>query len=87
MIAIGAGLVSTNAAIKTILVVAVDIIHRLTDTNDPGCFLWSDGAGAVILQSASFQGFIGAAVQADSAYASGWRILAGAPSSLRAWSP
>jgi hypothetical protein len=40
MIAIGSGLIGANAAIKTILVIAVDMIHRLTDPNDPGCFLW-----------------------------------------------
>ena len=65
MIAIGSGLIATNAAIKTILVIAVDMIHRLTDPNDPGCFLWSDGAGAVVLEGGSLQGFIGAAFQAD----------------------
>ena len=53
MIAIGSGLIATNAAIKTILVIAVDMIHRLTDPNDPGCFLWSDGAGAVVHEVAA----------------------------------
>ena len=77
MIAIGSGLITANAAIKTILVIAVDMIYRLTDPNDPGCFLWSDGAGAVVLERGSLQGFIGAAFQADGAYASGWGILAG----------
>jgi 3-oxoacyl-[acyl-carrier-protein] synthase III len=77
MIAIGSGLIAANLAIKTILVINVDMIHRLTDPNDPGCFLWSDGAGAVVLEGGALQGFIGAAFQADGEYASGWGILAG----------
>jgi 3-oxoacyl-[acyl-carrier-protein] synthase-3 len=77
MIAIGSGLIATNPAIKTILVIAVDMIHRLTDPNDPGCFLSSDGAGAVVLESGNQRGFVGAAFQADGAYVSGWGIAAG----------
>jgi 3-oxoacyl-[acyl-carrier-protein] synthase-3 len=77
LIAIGAGLLATNSALKTILLVGVDMIHRLTDPNDPGCFLWSDGAGAVVLESSHEEGFVGAAFQADGAYASGWGITAG----------
>jgi 3-oxoacyl-[acyl-carrier-protein] synthase-3 len=38
LIAIGSGLIATNPAIKTILVIGVDMIHRLTDPNDPCCF-------------------------------------------------
>jgi 3-oxoacyl-[acyl-carrier-protein] synthase-3 len=77
LVAIGAGLIATNAAMKTLLLVGVDMIHRLTDGNDPGCFLWSDGAGAVVLEGGTEAGFLGAAFQADGAYASGWGILAG----------
>jgi hypothetical protein len=29
--------------------------------NDPGCFLWSDGAGAAVLEGGNEAGFIGAA--------------------------
>jgi 3-oxoacyl-[acyl-carrier-protein] synthase III len=88
LIAIGSGLIATNPAIKTILAVSVDMIHRLSDPNDPGCFLWSDGAGAVVLEGGNLQGFIGAAFQADGAYAAGWGIAAGkAPSNRRAWRP
>ena len=57
--------------------IGVDIIHRLTDPNDPGCFLWSDGAGAAVLEGGNLQDFVGAAFQADGAYASGWGIAAG----------
>ena len=77
LLAIGSGLIAANPAIKTILVIGVDMIHRLTDPNDPGCFLWSDGAGAVVLEGGNPHGFIGAAFQADGAYASSWGILAG----------
>jgi 3-oxoacyl-[acyl-carrier-protein] synthase-3 len=77
LVATGAGLITTNPALKTVLLVGVDMIHRLTDPNDPGCFLWSDGAGAVVLEGGSEAGFIGAAFQADGAYAAGWGILAG----------
>jgi 3-oxoacyl-[acyl-carrier-protein] synthase III len=77
LITIGSGLIATNLAIKTILLIGVDMIHRLTDPNDPGCFLWSDGAGAAVLEGGALQGFVGAAFQADGEYASGWGILAG----------
>ena len=80
LIAIGAGLLTTNSALKTILLIGVDMIHRLTDPNDPGCFLWGDGAGAVVLESGDEEGFVGAAFQADGAYASGWGITAGGTS-------
>jgi 3-oxoacyl-[acyl-carrier-protein] synthase III len=87
MIAIGAGLLATNSALKTILLIGVDMIHRLTDPDDPGCFLWSDGAGAVVLESGHEEGFVGAAFQADGAYVSGWGITAGGtfePASIEA---
>ncbi len=77
LVATGAGLIATNPALKTVLAIGVDMIHRLTDPNDPGCFLWSDGAGAAVLDGGSMQGFVGAAFQADGEYASGWGILAG----------
>ena len=73
LIAIGSGLIATNPAIKTILVIGVDMIHRLTDPNDPCCFLWSEA----VLEGGNLQGFVGAAFKADGAYASGWGIAAG----------
>jgi 3-oxoacyl-[acyl-carrier-protein] synthase-3 len=60
LIAVASGLIATTTAIKTILVVGVDMIHRLTDPNDPGCFLWGDGAGAAVLEGGTNRGFIGA---------------------------
>ena len=76
LIAVASKLIATTA-MRTILVVGVDMIHKLTDPSDPGCFLWSDGAGAAVLEGGNHPGFIGAAFQADGAYASGWGILAG----------
>ena len=77
LIATGSGLIATNPAIKTILVIGVDMIYRLSDPDDPGCFLWSDGAGAAVLEGGDQAGFIGAAFQADGAFATGWGIAAG----------
>src|SRR5215471_544065 len=64
-VAIAAGLLATNPAMKTILLVGVDIIHRLSDPADPGIFLWGDGAGAAVIEAGDREGFIGAAFQAD----------------------
>jgi 3-oxoacyl-[acyl-carrier-protein] synthase-3 len=77
LVAVAAGLIATNAAMKTILIVGVDMIHRLSDPTDPGIFLWGDGAGAAIVEAGDRQGFVGASFQADGAYASGWGIAAG----------
>jgi 3-oxoacyl-[acyl-carrier-protein] synthase-3 len=61
LLAIGAGLITTNPAVKTVLLVGVDMIHRLTDKNDAGSFFWSAGAGAAVLEGGNAAGFIGAA--------------------------
>jgi 3-oxoacyl-[acyl-carrier-protein] synthase III len=76
-IAVGSGLIATNAAIKIILVVGVYLMHRFSDPNDPSCFLYGDGAGAAVLEAGNLQGFVGAAFQADGAFASYWGIFAG----------
>ena len=76
-IAIGSGLIATNPAMKIVLVIGVYLMHRLSDPNDPSCFLYGDGAGAAVLETGKQQGFIGAAFQADGAYASYWGIFAG----------
>jgi 3-oxoacyl-[acyl-carrier-protein] synthase-3 len=83
-VAIAAGLIATNAVMKTVLVVGVDMIHRLSDSTDPGIFLWGDGAGAAVMEAGDWEGFIGAAFQADGTYAFGWGIAAGGTSSRRA---
>ena len=56
-VAIAAGLIATNAAMKTILLVGVDMIHRLSDPTDPGIFLWGDGAGAAVMEAGDREGF------------------------------
>lgn len=76
-LAVASGLIASNPAINTILVTAAEMLHRLADADDPTCFLWGDGAGAVVLESGGLEGFVGAAFQADGAYASYWGIFAG----------
>jgi len=84
---IASGLIATNQAIKTVLVVGVYLMRRLSDPDDPVCFFYGDGAGAAVLQSGDAPGFVGAAFQADGSYASYWGIFAGGtaePASLEA---
>jgi 3-oxoacyl-[acyl-carrier-protein] synthase-3 len=69
---------------KTVLLVGVDMIHRLSDPTDPGIFLWGDGAGAAVMEAGDREGFIGAALQADGIYAFGWGCL-GSPESWTVW--
>ena len=76
-VAAGAGIIATNPAIRTVLVVGVYMMQRLADPNDPMVFFYGDGAGAVVLEAADTPGFIGAAFQADGAYAEHWAIFAG----------
>jgi 3-oxoacyl-[acyl-carrier-protein] synthase-3 len=76
-IAIGSGLIAANPGLKTVLVVGVYMMHRLSDPNDPICFFYGDGAGAAVLEGGNLQGFIGAAFKADGSYASYWGIFAG----------
>ncbi|HEX7832182.1 MAG TPA: ketoacyl-ACP synthase III [Thermoanaerobaculia bacterium] len=72
-----AGLMATNPALKTVLVVAVYAMHKLAAENDPMIFFYGDGAGAAVLERNEEQGFISAAFQADGAYAKNWLIQAG----------
>lgn len=76
-IAVGSGLITTNPAIKTVLVIGAYLMHRLSDPNDPICLLYGDGAGAVVLEGGNAQGFVGAAFQADGGYAPYWGVFAG----------
>jgi len=76
-ISIASGLIAANPAIKTVLVVGVYLMHRLSDPNDPICFFYGDGCGAAVLEGGNMQGFVGAAFQADGSYASNWGIFAG----------
>jgi 3-oxoacyl-[acyl-carrier-protein] synthase III len=76
-LAIGSGLIATNTSLKTILIIGVYLMHKLSDPNDPVGFFYGDGAGAAVLEGGDSQGFVGAAFQADGAYASYWGIFAG----------
>ncbi len=76
-IASASGLIATNPSIRTVLVVGAYLMHKLADPDDPMMFFYGDGAGAAIVQAGDTPGFIGAAFQADGAYADYWSIPAG----------
>jgi 3-oxoacyl-[acyl-carrier-protein] synthase-3 len=76
-IAAAAGIMATNTAIRNVLVVGVYLMHKLAAPDDPMIFFYGDGAGAALLQPADAPGYLGAAFQADGAYASYWGIYAG----------
>jgi 3-oxoacyl-[acyl-carrier-protein] synthase III len=73
----GAGIMATNPSIRTVLVVGVYLMSRLADPRDPMSFFYGDGAGAAILEPSDTAGYLGAAFQADGAYAQHWGIFAG----------
>jgi 3-oxoacyl-[acyl-carrier-protein] synthase-3 len=72
-----AGLMATNPGLKTVLVVAVYQMHKLSAEDDPMLFFYGDGAGAAVLERGDQPGFIAAAFQADGTYAKKWLIQAG----------
>lgn len=72
-----AGLMATNPSLKTVLVVSVYMMHRLSDPNDPMIFFYGDGAGAAVLERTEEQGFVSAAFQADGTFSRAWLIQAG----------
>lgn len=72
-----AGLMATNPALKTVLVVSVYMMHKLAAESDPMVFFYGDGAGAAILERSDEPGFVGAAFHADGTYAKKWLIQAG----------
>ncbi|HEY3381996.1 MAG TPA: ketoacyl-ACP synthase III [Vicinamibacterales bacterium] len=76
-LATAAGLVATNPAIKTVLVVGVYLMHKLSSPADPMGFFYGDGAGAAVLQASPEPGFLNAAFIADGAYAKHWAIFSG----------
>ena len=73
--AAAAGLIATNPGIRTVLVVGVYLMHKLADPDDPMMFFYGDGAGAAVLRAGDTPGFVGAAFQADGAYADFWAHL------------
>lgn len=76
-LAAAAGLIATNASLKTVLVVGAYLMHRLADPNDPTIFFYGDGASAAVLAAADRPGFIASAMQADGSYNRNWGIYAG----------
>lgn len=76
-IACAAGIIATNPSIGTVLVVGVYRMSRLADPNDPLIYFYGDGAGAAVLKAGDQPGFLGAAFQADGAYAKHWGIFSG----------
>lgn len=72
-----AGLMATNPSLKTVLVVAVYLMHKLAKEDDPMIFFYGDGAGAAVLERSDEPGFVAAAFQADGTYAKNWLIQAG----------
>jgi 3-oxoacyl-[acyl-carrier-protein] synthase III len=76
-LATGAGLISTNAAIGTVLVVGVYLMHKLADQTDPMSFFYGDGAGAAVLRASDRPGFVNASFLADGFYHKHWGIYSG----------
>lgn len=72
-----AGIIATNASIKTILVVGAYMMHKLADPNDPTIFFYGDGAGAAVIEAGDRPGFVGATYHSDGSYADAWGIYAG----------
>lgn len=75
--ATAAGLIASNPALKTVLVVGVYLMHKLAAPDDPMVFFYGDGAGAAVLEASEKPGFLNAAFQADGTYAGYWGIYAG----------
>jgi 3-oxoacyl-[acyl-carrier-protein] synthase-3 len=76
-IAAAAGIIATNPAIRTVLVVGVYRMSRLAAPDDPLIYFYGDGAGAAVLEAGDRPGFLGAAFQADGAYSGYWGIFSG----------
>ena len=76
-IASASGIVATNPALRTILVVGVYMMHKLASEDDPLVFFYGDGAGAAILERSDVPGFVAAAFAADGSYHKNWLIQAG----------
>src|SRR5947207_14432793 len=56
-VASAAGLMSTNPALRHVLVVGVYMMRKLADENDPMIFFYGDGAGAAVLERGAEEGF------------------------------
>jgi len=76
-LAVGAGLIIANPAIKNVVVVGAYLMHKLTSPDDPMGFFYGDGAGAAVLTASDEPGFLNSAFIADGAYAKHWAIFSG----------
>ncbi len=76
-LAIAAGMIATNPGLKTVLVVGVYLMHKLTNPNDPMIFFYGDGAGAAVLEPRETPGFVSSASQAGGEYHRHWGIYSG----------
>jgi 3-oxoacyl-[acyl-carrier-protein] synthase-3 len=76
-ISTGSGLMSSNPALRTVLIVGVYMMHKLATDDDPMIFFYGDGAGAAILERSDEPGFISSAFAADGSYHKNWLIQAG----------
>jgi 3-oxoacyl-[acyl-carrier-protein] synthase-3 len=76
-VAAASGIMATNPSIRTVLVVGAYRMSRLADPSDPLIYFYGDGAGAAVLTAGEEPGFLGAAFQADGAYARHWAIFSG----------
>jgi len=72
-----AGIIAANPGIKTVLVVGVYLMHKLTSPADPMIFFYGDGAGAAVLEPRNSPGFITATFRADVSYHDYWGIYSG----------
>ncbi len=72
-----AGMMATNANLKTVLVIGVYLMHKLSAPDDPMVFFYGDGAGAAVLERSEDGGFVSSAFRADGSYAKRWAIFAG----------
>lgn len=76
-LAAAAGMIASNPALQTVLVVGAYLMQRLAAPDEPTRFFYGDGAGAAVLESGDAPGFVAAAFQADGSFARNWAILAG----------
>jgi 3-oxoacyl-[acyl-carrier-protein] synthase-3 len=72
-----AGMMQANANLKTVLVIGVYMMHKLTSADDPMVFYYGDGSGSAVLERTEEQGFVSSAFRADGSYAKRWAIFAG----------
>jgi len=72
-----AGMMATNANLKTVLVIGVYMMHKLSEPDDHMIIFSSDGAGAAVLERSETPGFVSSAFRADGSYAKRWAIFAG----------